>query len=102
MYASSPVPRSHLYGRRTSLPPIDLRLPNFGDKDFIPATLQSMWVVTQEYPASLTSLASQSMCLDLDAISIGDSEEGSSSALRASPVVIVDREIAVNSVSLPV
>ena len=45
---SSPVARSRLYGRGTSLPPIDLRLPNFANKDFIPATLQSMWVATQE------------------------------------------------------
>ena len=53
--------------------------------------------MTQEYPASPTSLTSQSMCLDLDAISSGDSELGSS-ALRASPVLIVDQEIAVISV----
>ena len=37
------------------------------------------------------------MCLDLDAISSGDSESGSS-ALRASPVSMVDQDIAVISV----
>ena len=61
---STPVPRSRLYGRRTLLPPIDLQLPKLAEKDLIPATLQSMWVATQEYPASLPLLASQSVCLD--------------------------------------
>ena len=37
------------------------------------------------------------MCLDLNAISSGDSESGSS-ALRASPVSMVDQQIAVISV----
>ena len=72
--------------------PSDLCLPNFADKDFIPATLQSVWVATQEYPASPASLTSQSMCLDLDAISSTDSEVVSSSALRASPVLIINQE----------
>ena len=49
---STPVLRSRLYGRETSLPPIDLQLPKFADKDFIPDMLQSMWVAMQEYPAS--------------------------------------------------
>ena len=56
-----------------------------------------MWVVTQEYPASLTSLASQSMCFDMDAILSGDSEVGGSNALRASPVLIFNQDIAVIS-----
>ena len=89
----SPAPRSRLYGRRTSMHPIDLCLPSFANKDFIPASLQSMCVATQEYPASPaspTSLASQSMCLDLYAISSGDSEVGGSSALHSSPVLIID------------
>ena len=94
---SSPVPRSGLYEWRASLPPMTLRLPNFADKDFVPATLQSILVAMQEYLASPTYLTSQSMCLDLDAISSGDSEFGSS-AFRASLVSIVDQEIAVISV----
>ena len=54
--------------------------------------------MTQEYPSSPTSLASQSVSLDLDAISSGDSEASNSGAPRASPVFIVDQEIAVISV----
>ena len=83
---SSPVPRSRLYEQRASLPPMTLRLPNFADKDFVPITLQSILVATQEYPAFPTS---QSMCLDLDAISSGE-QCSSCSALHASPVSIVD------------
>ena len=64
------VPRLCLYGRHPPLPPIDLRLPDFADKDFIPSKLQSMWVPTHEYPASPVSPAS----LDLDAISSEDSD----------------------------
>ena len=48
-----------------------------------------MWVEIQEYPASPESPASQSVCLDLDAISSGDSEVGASGALRASPVLMI-------------
>ena len=92
---STPVPRSRLYGRGTSLPPIDLQLLKFADKDFIPDMLQSMWVATQEYPASLPSLASQSVCLDLDAISSGDSEVSTSGAPGVSLVVITDQELTV-------
>ena len=69
--------------------PSDLRLPNFADKDFIPSRLQSMWVTTQEHPASPGSPASQYLCLDLDAISSRDSEVGASSDRRASPVLVI-------------
>ena len=78
--------------------PIDQQLPNFDDKDLILATLQLMWVATQEYPASPPSLASQSVCLDLDAISSGDSEVSNSGAPCFSPVFVVDQQIAVISV----
>ena len=57
-----------------------------------------MWVATQEYPASLPSLASQSVCLDLDAISSGDSEVSTGGAPAVSPVVISDQELTVISV----
>ena len=70
---SSPVPHSHLYGERPPLLPVTLRRPNFADKDFIPSASQSILVATQEYPASLASRSS-TLCLDLDAISSGDSE----------------------------
>ena len=48
-----------------------------------------MWVVTQEFPASPDSPASQSLCLDLDAISSEDSEAKSGDALRASPITVI-------------
>ena len=53
-------------------------------------SIQSILVATQEYPASPQSLTSRSstVCLDLDAISSGDSESGSS-AIRASPVSMI-------------
>ena len=62
---STPVPHSRLYVRQASLPPIDLLLLKLADKDFLTATIQSMWVATQEHPGSPHSLASQSVCLDL-------------------------------------
>ena len=62
----------------------DLHLPEFADKDFIPSRFQSMWVTTQEYPASPVSSASQSLCLDLDAISSEDSDAKPGDALNAS------------------
>ena len=85
---STPVPRLCLCGG-VPLPPIDLRLPDFADKDFIPSRLQSMWVATQEYPASPVSLASQSLCLDLDAISSEDSDAKPGDALCASPITVI-------------
>ena len=69
--------------------PIDLRMPNFADKDFIPFRLQSMRVATQEYPASPVSPASQSLCLDLDAISSEDSDAKPGDALSASPILVI-------------
>ena len=36
---TTPLPRSRLYGRQTSLLPINLQLPKFDDKDFIPDML---------------------------------------------------------------
>ena len=66
--------------------PIDLCLPDLADKDFIPSRLQSMWVTTQEYPDSAISPASQSLCLDLDAISSKDSDAKPGDALCASPI----------------
>ena len=78
--------------------PIDLQLPKLADKDFIPATVQSMWVATQEYPASPPSLASQSVCLDLDTISSGDSDLSNSGAPCVNPVVVVDQEFTIISV----
>ena len=47
VYVSTPAPRLRLYVWGASLPPIDLQLPKFADKDFIP----EMWVATQEYRA---------------------------------------------------
>ena len=73
-------------------------LPKFADKDFIPDTLQSMWVAMQEYPASPPSLASQSVCLDLDAMSSGDSEVSNSGDPCVSPVVVTDQELTIISV----
>ena len=52
----------------------------------------------QEYPASPPSLASQSVCLDLDAISSGDSEVSNSGAPCVSPVVVTDQDLTVISV----
>ena len=83
------------FRRQTSLPSVNLQLPNFVDKDFIPATLQSMWVATQEYPASPPSLASQSVCFELDAISSRDLGVSNSGSPCVSPVLVVDQEIAV-------
>ena len=90
---SSPAPRLCLCGGRAPPFPIDLlidlRLPNFADKEFIPSRLQSMWVTTQDYPASPGYPASESLCLDLDAILSGDSEVGASSDLHAHPVLVI-------------
>ena len=80
------------------MPPINLQLPKLADKDFILDMLQSMWVATQEYPASPPSLASESVCLDLDAISSGDSEVSNSGAPCVSPVVVTHQELTVISV----
>ena len=60
--------------------------------------LQSMCVATQEYPASPPSLASRSVCLDLDAISSGSSEVSNSGAPCISPVVATEQELTVISV----
>ena len=92
---STPAPCSRLYGRGASSPPIDLPLPKIADKDFIPEMLQSMWVATQEYRASPPSLASQSVCLDLDAMSSGDSEASTGGATAVNPVVILDQELTI-------
>ena len=86
---STPVPHLCLCGGRPPLPPIDLRLPDFADKDFIPSRLQSIWVATQEYPASPVSPASQSLCLGLDAISSEDSDVKLGDALSASPITVI-------------
>ena len=49
-----------------------------------------MWVATQEYyPASPVSSASQSLCLDLDAISSEDSDAKSGNALNTSPITVI-------------
>ena len=63
--------------------PIDLLLPKFADKDFIPSRLQSMWVATPIFSAC------QSPCLDLDAISEEDSDAKSGNALHASPITVI-------------
>ena len=52
-------------------------------------------VATQEYTPSL---ASQSVCLDFDAMSSGDSEVSNSGAPCISPVAVVDQELTVISV----
>ena len=88
----------HLYFRGAASPHIDLPLPRFADKDFIPAMLQSMWVATQEYQASPPSLASQSLCLDLDAMSSEDSEVGTGGVPVVDTVIISDQELTVLSV----
>ena len=93
---SSSVPHSHLYGGRPPLLPVTLRMPNFADKDFIASVSQSILVATQENPASPASRSS-TLYYDLDAISSGDSVSGDS-ALRSSPVSMVDQELAVISV----
>ena len=85
----TPVPHLCLCRGRLPLPPIDLCLPKFADKDLIPSRLQSMWVATQEYPASPVSSASQSLCLDLDAISSEDSDAKSGDALSVSPITVI-------------
>ena len=95
---SRPETYSRPYGEGASSPPIELPLPKFADKDFIPERLQSMWVATQEYPDALPSLASQSLCLDLDAMSSWDSEACADGAPAVSPVVISDQELTVISV----
>ena len=48
-----------------------------------------MWVVKQENPASPLHSASQSPCLDLDAISSEDSDAKSGDALSASPITVI-------------
>ena len=98
VYVATLAPRSHLYGRGAASPPIDLPLSRFAEKEFIPEMLQSMWVATQEYPASPPSLASQSLCLNLDAMSSEDSEVGTGCAPAVDPVVISDQEFTVISV----
>ena len=83
---SSPVPRSRLYEQRASLPPMTLRLPNFADKDFVPITLQSILVATHEHSIRLLRhLGLLNRC-----VSIWTQSHPGSSALRASPVSIVD------------
>ena len=86
---STSIPQLCLCGRRPPLLPIDLLLPKFADKDYIQARLESMWVATQEYPASPIHLASQSPCLDLDAISSEDSDVKPGDALSASPITVI-------------
>ena len=98
MFVATPVPRSHLYGWVVASPQTDLPLPRFADKDFIPEMLQSMWVATQEYPASPPSLASQSLCLDLDAMSSEGAEGGRGGAPAVDTVVISDQERTVISI----
>ena len=46
-------------------------------------------LATQEYPASPVHSASQSPCLDLDAISSEDSDATSGAALSASPITVI-------------
>ena len=89
---STSVPRLCLCGGGGGCPPrspIDLLQPKFADKDFIPSRFQSMWVATQEYPASPVVSASQSPCLDMDAISSEDSDAKSGDALSASPMTVI-------------
>ena len=86
---SSLAPRLCLCWGRAPPFPIDLRLSNFADKDIIPSRLQCMWVATQDYPASPGSLASQSLCLDLDAILSGDTEVGASSDICVNAVLVI-------------
>ena len=85
---STSIPRLCLCGGRPPMALIDL-LPKLVDRDFVPPRLQSMWVMTQEYPASPVHSASQSPCLDLDAISLKESDAKSGGALNVSPITVI-------------
>ena len=87
--SSAVVPTSIPRMTRPPMTPIHILLPKFANRDFVPPRLQSMWVVTQEYPASPVHSASQSPCLDLDAISSEDSVAKSDGAISVSPITVI-------------
>ena len=58
-----------------------------------------MWIATQENTQAFPpSLASQSLCLNLDTLSLDGSEAGTGGVPVVDPIVISDHELSVISV----
>ena len=89
---ASPAFNSRQYDRQATSFPIDLALPRFTAKDFQLGPLES------EYPASPPSLASQSLCLNVDTLSSDESEAGTGGVPVVEPIVISDQKLTVMSV----